>query len=113
MQQRARRCDPETPAQFRGNRFEPVEHVREVGLPDVAAVDHAKRQHAVLRKLGDYCVDFGACIDGVQMQALHRQLARERQVIEQLAEVGGQQQFDLALGQRVVRGGEGLLPLRR
>ena len=112
VQQRARWRDPQALAQLALDRFEPFEGCVQVGLPDIAAVDHAQRQHLILPQRGDGGCDLVTGIDGVQVQAIDGQGAGKRQIVFQAAEVGRQQQLDAAALQRVIGGCIGVTPAR-
>ncbi len=96
VQQGAGWCDPQTVLQCSVNRLQPFERGMQVGFPDIAAINHTKGQHCIRRQLLNDLRHFGASIDGIDMQTLYRQLARQSEVVLQLAEISGQQQFDLA-----------------
>ena len=64
----------------------------QVGAPDVAAVDHADRQHAILRPVGQKCVELIRAAHQVQMHAGHRQIAQQCSMRAHLVEVSREQQ---------------------
>lgn len=96
MQQGAGRRDPQALSEALGQRLQPVEHRCQVGLPDIAAVDHAKGQHLAGRQQVEDGAHVVAAIDRIDVQAGDRQVGGEVLVLLQLAEIGGQQQLDPA-----------------
>ncbi len=112
MQQRAGRRDPQPVAEPGCDRLDPVEHRIEVGPPDVAAVDHAQRQHLVRRQQIEHRHDIAPPVDRIDVQPGHRQIGGQIRVLQQLPEIGGQQQLDPAALQMVIGRREGMLPVR-
>ena len=91
MQQRAAGCYPQAVTQALCQRLQPVEHRVQVGLPDVAAIHHAQRQHLVRGQQAQQRHDVVAAVHCVDMQAGHGQVGGQVLVVLQLTEVGGQQ----------------------
>ena len=83
----------------------------QIGLPDIAAIDHAQGNNRVVGQQADRRFDFVLRIDCIEMQSLYGQLAGEGQVFLELSEVGGEQYLDLSGVQGLVRGFEGVLPV--
>mmetsp|Transcript_39616 Transcript_39616/g.69194 ORF Transcript_39616/g.69194 Transcript_39616/m.69194 type:complete len:462 (-) Transcript_39616:376-1761(-) len=77
MQQRARRRDPQALTQPLDQRLDPVEHGRQVGLPDIATIDDAQRQHLVSRQKVDQGLHALTVVDGINVQSSYRQAGRE------------------------------------
>ena len=78
-----------------GGLFQQGEGPLQVGPPDVAAVDHAQRQHALRRDQLQGRVQLLRRADQVEVDGGHRQPQRRGQVVAQVAEIGGQADFDL------------------
>ena len=93
VQERAGRRKPEAVAEAGADGFEGVEQAVEVGFPDVAAIDDAERDDFGRRQQVNQFVDFAGGIDGVEVDAIDRQLVQEVEVIAKIAEVGGEQDF--------------------
>ncbi len=97
MQQRARRCDPQTLAQaLRPAARSQSSAAFKVGLPDVAAINDAQRKDFIGRQQIEQTLHFAAGIDRVDVQTSHGQVGGQMQVPLQSAEVGGQQKLPAA-----------------
>jgi hypothetical protein len=110
MQQRARRRDPEFALVLFNDGLELGQRRIDVGAPDVAAIDHAHRQHLVRGQPVGHAGQFLRRAHRVHMQASHRQLAGQAQVLGQRREVRGQQQLGGAAGKLPVGALEGIAP---
>ena len=111
MQQRAGRREPEAIAEAGADRFEGVEQAVEVGFPDVAAIDHAKRDNLGGGQQVNQFVNFASGVDGVEVDAINRQVVQEVEVVTEVAEVGGEQDFRRGAVQFVVRRFHRLTPV--
>jgi hypothetical protein len=76
-----------------GLRLQPVQRGGKVGLPDIAVIYHAKRNHAPSRTIGDKLLNFVLRVNCVEMHVLHGQRIHQRQIFTKLAEISGEQQF--------------------
>lgn len=69
MQQRARRRDLHAlPAEAGDDGREAIENLAQIRAPDIAAIDHAEREDAVVRQFGDV-VNLPGRAHEVEMQA--------------------------------------------
>jgi len=91
MQQRAGGREPQPLAQALIERFEARQQRLQLAAPDVASVHDTQRQHLVGRQSVDKRAYLGTATHGVDVQAIHRQVAGQRQIVAQLAEIDGQQ----------------------
>ena len=67
----------------------------QIGAPDIAAVDHAERQHAILRQLGEIVELLGRAHE-IEMQARDRKRQRGVEVVAEPAEIGCQHDLESA-----------------
>src|SRR5690606_28856628 len=110
VQQGARRRQPQPLAETRRQRLQPVEQGAEIGPPDVAAVDHAQRQHLVAGKPVQHRFQLFRRAHDIDVQAVHRQAGGQVQVVAQAVEIGRQQPLEAGELQAVVGMLESLLP---
>ena len=89
-----------------GQRLEPGQTGAQVGTPDVAAIDHADRQHRIVGQHGQPGIELLRRPHQVDVEALHRQLAGQFGVVGSRIEIGGQQQLDASLSQLGIGGRE-------
>ena len=93
--------------------IEAIDHGRQIGFPDVAAVDHAHRQHLGRGQPVDHLRQLIAPSHAIDMHAGHRQFHGDQQVFTQGAEVAGEQQLDARAVQCVIGALERGAPLDR
>ncbi|MNT19471.1 hypothetical protein D3C72_1547310 [compost metagenome] len=110
MQQRARRRDPQLALVLLGHGPELAQRHIDVGAPDVAAVDHADRQHLVRRQPVGHAGQLLRRAHGIDVQAGHGQLAGQAQVLGQRREVARQQQLRRIARDLPVHAFEGVAP---
>ena len=113
MQQRARRRQPQPVTQPCRHRLQPVQHRLQIGLPDVATINDAQRQHLVRRQQVQQGLRILAATDGVQMQPRHRQIRRQPGILFQRPEIRGQQHLDAHTLEVVIGQVQRMLPVRR
>ncbi len=75
----------------------------EVGAPDVAAVDQAERQQHRRREQVEDPVELVRRSHEVEVQALAARLEREREVVAERTEVGGEQELRARVAPREAR----------
>ena len=110
MQQRTRRRQPQAVAQLFRQRLQPVERGIQIGLPDVAAIDHPHRQHLVRRQQIDQRQHIVTPPYGIHMHPGHRQVGQQIGVVLQLPEIGCHQQLHPVGLELVIGRIEGMLP---
>ena len=76
------------------DRLDPVEDFRQIGAPDVAAVDHAERDDAISRQFCDIIELFGRAHE-VEMQAGDGKRKGGIAVTAERAKIAGQHDLDL------------------
>ena len=111
MQERAAGGQPQALAQALGQGFKPVQRGAQVGFPDIAAADHAQRQHLVRGQQADELLHVARIVRCIHVQPGHGQVGGQVFVVQQRAKVAGQQNFDLAAFELVVGGVQGVLPV--
>ena len=111
VQERAGRREPEAVAEAGADGFEGVEQAVEVGFPDVAAIDNAEGDDFGRRQQVNQLVDFAGGVDSVEVDAIDRQVVQEIEVVAEVAEVGGEQDFRRGAVQLVVGGFDRLAPV--
>ena len=111
VQERAGRREPEAVAEAGADGFEGIEQAVEVGFPDVAAIDNAEGDDFGRRQQVNQLVDFAGGVDGVEVGAIDRQIVQEIEVVAEVAEVGGEQDFRRGAVQLVVGGFYRLAPV--
>ena len=111
VQQRARWCNPQLLTPSLGKRLKPVEYRVQIGLPDVATVDHAQRNDLVRGQQIDHRQHVVAALERIDVQARHGQVGGQIGVLLQRPKIGGEQQLGATAFEVVVRGVERVLPI--
>ena len=105
VQQGTGRCQPELFTPF-GQGNEAFQRRIEIGAPDVAPIHQAHGQDLVVGQPGGYLVHLFRRPHGIDVQAVHGQLAGQREIVLQSTEISSQKALELAALEPVVTGFE-------
>ncbi|MNX92506.1 hypothetical protein D3C86_1246530 [compost metagenome] len=110
VQQRAGWRDPQTFTQTFLSVLQCGQSVFQIAAPDVTAVDHAQRQHFVGRQAIEDGRVLLRCAHQIDVQAVHRQVGGQAQVLFQATEVSGDQLLQRVTLNQVVGTFKGVFP---
>ncbi|MNV09758.1 hypothetical protein D3C71_1002620 [compost metagenome] len=113
VQQRAGWRDPQPITQTLMSMLQGGQRVFQVAAPDVTAVDQAQRQHFVGRQAIEDGRVLLRCAHQIDVQAVHRQVGGQAQVLFQATEVSGDQLLQRVALDQVVGAFEGVFPVLR